>query len=331
MPPINFPRPVSRSTSAGKPEDTTAEQPAVPATRPLATLSGVGELAARRPLVRGESPYFGARTRIPLSHLAHATASRPGRIVDMKVTALDRDLQAGEKSGIRSGLSPSTAARIQDIAEQLARGVASQGGPRPTQAPVDGAWTYFQALDGLKGKLSEAQLLEARALLKGPIAASAHSIADIRLMSEVIDAATTPGGQALATFLTRTVLEGLCLDQFQTPGQMREPWEEEPNSRTFNSVLPSIAGVIYEHAPVGRTLLWEGACGLFPGASEARRRETLKTLVFEFPCDPGEDQERLEDTYEFIMAVDAMDIDEKYDVGALKEQFKLHEDAAQET
>jgi hypothetical protein len=57
---------------------------------------------------------------------------------------------------------------------------------------------------------------------------------------------------------------------------------------------------------------WEGARELFPGVSEAKRRETLKTLVFEFPRDPGEGQDRLEDTYEFIMAVDAMDIDDKY-------------------
>jgi hypothetical protein len=248
----------------------------------------------------------------------------------MKVTALERDLLTEGKSGIHSDLSPGTATRIQDIAVQLARTAVGQGGSREPQAPVDGAWAYFQALDGLKEKLSEAQLLEARALLKGPIAASAHSIADIRLMSEVIDAATTPGGPALATFLTQTVLKGLCMNQLQTPEQMREPWEEEPNSRTFNSVLPSIAGVIYEHAPMGRTLLWEGACGLFPGASEAKRRETLKTLVFEFPPDPGEGQDRLEDTYEFTMAVDEMDIDEKYDIKALKDEFKLHEEAAQE-
>lgn len=234
--------------------------------------------------------------------------------MDMKVTVPERDPLEEEIRGIKN----------------IAQGAGSQGGPRQTQAPVDGAWTYFQALDGLKERLSETQLLEARASLKGPLAESAHSIADVRLMSEAIDAATTPGGQALATFLTQKVLKGLCLN-IQTPEQMRESGEDEPNSRTFNSVLPSIATVIYEHGPVGRTLLWEGACGLFPGASEAERRETLKTLIFKFPCDPGEGLGRLENMFEFVMAVDEMNIDEEIDIEALKEKSKPHGNAAQKS
>jgi hypothetical protein len=263
------------------------------------------------------SPFFAGSTQRPLAEIKRLGTGRSERIADMKAVALERETMApvSNQEG-SSALSPGLKDRIQDVAQQLAvRCVVTPETGKP-QAPVPGAWRYLQAIDSMRPKLNAAQLAEAAHDLHTAMTASAHPAVDKDLLLDVIAEITRPNGIPLNRYMADKAYAGLCLPNLK----MIESGEKEPNSRTFNSALPNLAESTYDHNPLGRTLLWEGASRLFAGPHQAERRDKLRKVVFDFPNAPKTGQPKLETPWDFIMAVDELKVDEDVDLSALRAQ-----------
>jgi hypothetical protein len=85
-----------------------------------------------------------------------------------------------------------------------------------------------------------------------------------------------------------------------------EPGEAAPGTRTFNSVLPSLAAAAYDCGPFGRTLYLEGAATMLKGVNEAcdeSRRERLCTTLFAIPNPPFGGDAAPTNLYEFDAAL----------------------------
>lgn len=232
----------------------------------------------------------------------------------MKAVALERAAPLAEHPAadrLPRGLKD----RVRDVASQLATQCAVEPEVGKPQQPVVGVWRYLQAIDSVRPNLSAIQIAEVRDDLRAAITESSHSQADKDLLLDTIDEITRPGGRSLACFMRDRAFAGLCLPNLR----MTEEGEAEPNSRTFNSILPSLAESAFDHNPMGRTLLWEGACRLFAGSQESKRRERLRKVVFEFPNVTEIDQPKLETPWDFIMAVDELGVDEQVDLRALQQ------------
>jgi hypothetical protein len=264
-------------------------------------------------VTRGQSPFFGSSAQRPLADIRRLAAGQTERIADMKAVALEREVVLARHHPADS-LPPGLATRVRDVAQQLAVRCAVSPEIGKPQQPVAAAWRYLQAIDAIRPKLSNEQVAEVRNELRAALAQSDHSRPDADLLLSVIVEITRPSGQTLAHFMRERAFTGLCLPNLK----MTEEGEEEPNPRTFNSVLPNLAESTFDHNPLGRTLLWEGACWLFAGPHETQRREKLRKVVFEFPNVTKEGQARLETPWEFIMAVDELKVDEEVDLRALQ-------------
>ncbi|PMS11951.1 type III effector protein [Trinickia caryophylli] len=260
--------------------------------------------------IRVESP-----AQRPLADIGRLAAGQMRRVADMKAVALEREVVLARHHPADS-LAPGLKARVRDVAEQLAVRCAVSPEVGKSQQPVAGAWRYLQAVDAVCRKLSVDQVGEVRNELRAALAQSGHSQPDRDLLQNVIDEITRPGGQTLAQFMSERAFTGLCLPNLR----MTAEGQEEPDSRTFNSVLPNLAESTFDHNPMGRTLLWEGACQLFTGPHQAQRREKLRKVVFEFPNVTKEGQSRLETPWEFMMAVDQLRVDEPVDLHALEQR-----------
>ncbi|MCY0389302.1 hypothetical protein OVY01_19325 [Robbsia sp. Bb-Pol-6] len=258
---------------------------------------------------RGGGAFFGSPVQRPLADIRRVAAGQMKRIADMKAVALEREaMLAGNDLG--ACLPPGLKARVRDVAEQLAVrcAVAPEAG-RP-QRPVDGAWTYLQAIEAICSMLGAEHIAKVGDELRTALARTGHSQMDQDLLLNLIAEMTVPGRQTLARFMGERAFAGLCLPNLK----MTEEGEKEPNSRTFNSILPNLAESTFGHDPMGRTLLWEGVCQLFvDGPRYPQRREKLRRVVFEFPNITTEGQSRLETPWEFIMAVDELQVDEAFD------------------
>lgn len=257
----------------------------------------------------------GSSVQRPRADIGRLTARQAESTADMKAAALERE---AELAGQRPAESLPAALRplVRDVAQQLADQCAVSPEIGKPQQPVAGAWRYFRAIDTIRPRLSTEQLTEVRNEVRAALAQSRHSQLDLDLMHSVIDEITRPGGQALTHFMKERAFTGLCLPQLS----MIEEGEKEPNSRVFNSVLPNLAESTFDHNPMGRTLLWEGASRLFAGPREAKRRDALRQVIFTFPNVTEVGQPRLETPWDFIQAVDELGLDEAVDLHALQQR-----------
>jgi len=205
---------------------------------------------------------------------------------------------------------------IQDIAQRLAVGTVVVPEAGKPQEPVLGAWQDLQAIESIRRECSALQLAEVEHVLRAAITSSAHSDADIRLLLEVVAGITRSYDCALSDFMANKVYSGLLLPNLR----MVEPGEDEPNSRVFNSIVLNLAESAYDHNPLGRTLLWEGACAMFAGPRQIDRRERLRKVVFSLSNMPGEGEAKLEKPWEFMLALDELNVDEDVDPAKLQER-----------
>lgn len=206
----------------------------------------------------------------------------------------------GAHSGTDGSALPADVMReIDDIVHYLAveSVVAAELG-KP-QSPVSDVWEKLETIDSMRRKLGDAQLGALRKRLSDAIDGSSHSCEDAEVLRKVVSAITQQTGGASL----RRVMADITFDRLQLPDLDLDPTGRTvPDSRYFNSALVPLAEVAYDHDPVGRTLLWNGACRLFPGAG---RRERLRSAMFSLPKDSG-----LTSAMDFYLAVDALKLDE---------------------
>lgn len=212
---------------------------------------------------------------------------------------------------------PDARLTIIDHAQRLVSQLAISPRPGEAQIPVPDAWHCLKAIDSMCRSLDGARLAEAERELQTALAQSSHSLKDKDLLLDVVAEITRPNGRGLHDYMAARAFTGLCLPNLQ----LLEKGEREPNARTFNSVLSYFAESTHDYNPLGRTLLWEGACKLFDGPRGEQRREKLRKVIFSFPNVVKEGQQKLEHSWDFMMAVDELKVDEDIDVDALKKRL----------
>ncbi|MGF6851271.1 type III effector protein [Paraburkholderia sp. CI3] len=253
-------------------------------------------------------------TDMPASSKSESDAQVGGPVHGENAAAVGHVAVPIELSPSSSGLPADLKQEIRGVAQQLAVEAVVVMEPGDPQAPVPGVWRNLQAIASMRSSVSSMQLAEIEGDLRAAISASAHPPADTTLLRDVVSEITHPDGLSLSGFMADRVYAGLCLPNLQ----MVESGEEEPNSRTFNSILPNLAESAYDYNPLGRTLVWEGACALVAGPRQADRRERLRKVVFELPNIPNEGEPKLENPWDFIMAIDELRVDEDVDLDALR-------------
>ncbi len=130
--------------------------------------------------------------------------------------------------------------------------------------------------------------------------------ADASLLCRIIEHLLQPDGVPVKTQLATLVKSLLRLGD-------DDAIRQNPASREFNSILPGLAAISYDYGSAGRTLLFEGAShwiGL-PTSDEAAtglpdRCERLRNTMFGIPKPPAQGSERLENMWEFDMALDEL-------------------------
>ncbi|QUP53365.1 type III effector protein [Ralstonia syzygii] len=268
---------------------------------PLRRVRSSSDLQALGLQPRGTSS--SAPSALPTVGVGNATGHEAQR-TDRSATMLEMELHSVDAAG--ASLTPRLAFRLMDVAGRIAEHCAIVPPAGAPHAPMPEAWRCLDVLASLRRKLNPAQLGLARQMLFRAVEASPHPAADKALLLDTLNAATQADGPGLGEYVAQRAYEGLCLDQLQ----LKADGEAEPPARTFNSILPSLAASTYDHNPLGRTLLWEGACRLFDGPSAERRRAALQTVVFSLPNVPRPGEQKLEALFEFFLAVDAMGVDE---------------------
>jgi len=189
---------------------------------------------------------------------------------------------------------------IDEIVHELIVDSAVAAKPGQTQSPVSGIWDKLVALESMCERLRTVQIDALRERLLGAIGQSAHSREDADLLRQVVSALTQ---QADARPLHQ-VMADITFERMQLPElELDSTGQTVPDSRYFNSALVPLAELAYDHDPMGRTLLWKGACTLFPGPGRA---EKLDLAIFSLAKDSG-----LVSPFDFYLAVDALGLDEE--------------------
>ncbi|AYB51171.2 type III effector protein [Ralstonia solanacearum] len=273
----------------------------------------------RRARSSGDLQALGLRTRgapssappaLPAIGIAASHAAQKALI---SAAALETELHFTRTTGATdNSLAPRLAARLMDVAIRIAEHCAAVPPAGQPHAPMPEAWRCLEVLASLRRKLNPAQLMRARDMLSKAAEASPHSPADKALLLDTLNTVTQADGPGLGEYVAKRAYEGLCLNQLQ----LKADGEAEPPARTFNSILPSLAASTYDYNPLGRTLLWEGACRLFDGPSAERRRAALQTAVFSLPNVPAPGEQPLGHLVEFILAIDDMALYETNAAGA---------------
>lgn len=278
------------------PSDTLDTPP--PVSAPLRRARSSGDLQAMGLRTRGTPS--SAPPALPAIGIA---ASHAAQKTQLSAAALETELHFTGTTGDNS-LSLRLTARLMVVAVQIAEHCAVAPPAGKPQAPMPEAWRCLEALASLRRKLNPAQLDLARQILSHAVQASPHAPADKTLLKDILEAVTQADGPGLGEYVAQRAKDGLYLDQLQ----LKTNDEAEPPTRTFNSILPSLAASTYDYNPLGRTLLWEGACRLFAGPSAEQRREKLQAAVFSLPNVPAPGEQPLEHMIEFVLALDDMEL-----------------------
>ncbi|WP_247538695.1 type III effector protein [Ralstonia pseudosolanacearum] len=280
------------------PSDTLDTPP--PVSAPLRRARSSGDLQAMGLRARGTAS--SAPPALPAIGIA---ASHAAQKTQLSAAALETELHFTGTTGDNS-LSLRLMARLMVVAVQIAEHCAVAPPAGKPQAPMPEAWRCLEALASLRRKLNPAQLDLARQILFHAVEASNHAPLDKSLLQNTLDATTQADGPGLGEYAAQRARDGLCLDQLP----LKADDGAELPTRTFNSILPSLAASTYDYNPLGRTLLWEGACRLFAGPSAEQRREKLQAAVFSLPNVPAPGEQPLKHMIEFVMAIDGMGLDE---------------------
>ncbi len=278
------------------PGDTLGTPPRVSA--PLRRARSSGDLQAMGLRTRG-APSL-APPALPAIGIAASHAAQKALI---SAAALETELHfTGTTDAAGNSLAPRLTARLIDVAIRIAEHCAIAPPAGKPHTPMPEAWRCLEALASLRRKLNPAQLMRARDMLSKAAEASPHSPADKALLLDTLNTVTQADGPGLGEYVAKRAYAGLCLDRLQ----LKADGEAEPSARTFNSILPNLAASTYDYNPLGRTLLWEGACRLFDGPSAERRRAALQTVVFSLPNNPAPGEQPLGHIVEFYLAIDDM-------------------------
>ena len=241
--------------------------------------------AARRPAATGG-----------LSDLQHISSSGS----TSRASAPPRRASVGRSATSDAVFSADQMREIDEIVHELIVDSAVAAKPGQTQSPVSGIWDKLVALESMCERLRTVQIDALRERLLGAIGQSAHSREDADLLRQVVSALTQ---QADARPLHQ-VMADITFERMQLPElELDSTGQTVPDSRYFNSALVPLAELAYDHDPMGRTLLWKGACTLFPGPGRA---EKLDLAIFSLAKDSG-----LVSPFDFYLAVDALGLDEE--------------------
>jgi hypothetical protein len=174
----------------------------------------------------------------------------------------------------------------------------------PAQAlvwkPVPGVRETLCALARYVESATATEKATIGATLNGVLtAATSHREKDIALLKTAID--RTIQGENPMAVLGELAEASLMLPDFQ----IRVDGQEEPSAQHFDSTLLPFASASYDHGPMGRTVMLEGARDRFAGPSEARREEKLREVIFALPNPPaaGEPLEGMGDISQALVAL----------------------------
>lgn len=198
---------------------------------------------------------------------------------DRRPTSLERSssLPRNFKFSVHTDLRGSVAA----VGTQLARLANPLDMPDGTPASAKAALQPLRALQSLCAPLGDAQRQEVRTQLQAAIRALDQPEISKTLLNEVVADLTQAGGPAPLQCLADKTFKGLCMPSLK----MKEAHEDQPATRTFNSVLPVLVAGADEHGALGRTLLWLGARHLFEGPRQEERSLALKAAMLDLKID----------------------------------------------
>lgn len=171
------------------------------------------------------------------------------------------------------------------VGTQLARLADPIDMPDGTPASAKAALQPLLALHSLCAPLGDAQRQQVKEQLQAAIHALDQPEISKTLLNEVVADLTRAGGQAPLRCLADKTFMRLCMP---TGFKMKEADEDQPPTRTFNSILPVLVGCADDHKALGRTLLWLGASHLCEGSRQEERSLALKTAMFDLKIDDPE-------------------------------------------
>ncbi|MCI3207907.1 MULTISPECIES: hypothetical protein [Pandoraea] len=181
--------------------------------------------------------------------------------------------------------TPSDSAAVVTLTMRLAEATSASADMGQPWTPDDDAWDALGQLNAHARGLGPTQAMTFKAALRPLLPAYDPLSHDVALLHDVIDNCFGPNKSPIVSYLADTVHDMLHLPNLT----ICEAGDAQPNSQTFNSVLPLFAMAAYDYGRLGRTLLWHGACTLFrgtnPSCSDARR-DAFKTVIFSFPNPP---------------------------------------------
>ena len=153
--------------------------------------------------------------------------------------------------------------------------------PDGTPASANAALQPLRALQSLCTPLGDAQRQEVQAQLRAAILALDQPEISRALLNEVVADLSRAAGPPPLQCLAGKTFERLCMPRLK----MKEAHEDQPATRTFNSILPVLVAGADDHGTLGRTLLWLGARHLFDGPRQEERSLALKTAMFDLKID----------------------------------------------
>ncbi|APD11278.1 hypothetical protein UC34_25310 [Pandoraea vervacti] len=197
------------------------------------------------------------------------------------------------------------------LGQRLRNAVGDRPAPDQAWMPDQIAWDTLAEIASDARGLTEAEANVYRATLRSALPAFDIADPDVVLLYEVVDNCLGPGRPSITTHLAGVVFESLQLPHLV----LLESGEAAPSTRTFNSVLPSLAAAAYDCGPFGRTLFLEGAATMLKGVNEAcddSRRERLCTTLFALPNPPCGGDAAPTNLFEFDAALTRLDVYEPW-------------------
>ncbi|VVD66949.1 hypothetical protein PAQ31011_00395 [Pandoraea aquatica] len=213
------------------------------------------------------------------------------------------------------GAFPTNIVAIRDSADDVAiktlsitlkDAIEARPSPGEPWTPHDAAWNALTELDRRAKPLAPTETRNFADSIRQWLNEVPRFSPDVLLLDRILDNALGNTQRPLKQYLGEKAFESLELPRLN----VLEPGEVEPNSRTFDSVLPSLALGVHEYGPFGRTLLWHGARHLLAGpsgdASESRV-EALQKVMFSFPNKSHLGDSEVPTIQEFVAELDLLD------------------------